>query len=73
MTALSLAAVTRALAEGTASPLEVLERCLARLADAQAHGAFVAVDEAGARRVRGRANREPRRVVGLDGGRAWMT
>jgi aspartyl-tRNA(Asn)/glutamyl-tRNA(Gln) amidotransferase subunit A len=60
MTALSLAAVTRAFADRTASPLEVLERCLARLADAQAHGAFVAVDEEGARRAAARLPAEPR-------------
>jgi aspartyl-tRNA(Asn)/glutamyl-tRNA(Gln) amidotransferase subunit A len=47
----SLADVTRSLAAGDASPLEVLDACLSNLDDAQAHGAFVAIDEDGARRA----------------------
>ena len=50
----------RALAEGAASPLEVLDGCLARIPDAQAHGAFVVVDEDGARRAAARLPSRPR-------------
>jgi Asp-tRNA(Asn)/Glu-tRNA(Gln) amidotransferase A subunit family amidase len=46
-----LAAVARSLAAGEASPLEVLDACLSRLETAQAHGAFVHIDEEGARRA----------------------
>ena len=34
-----------------ATPLEILDACLANLAGAQAHGAFVVIDRAGARRA----------------------
>lgn len=56
---MGLAEVQRALATGVASPLEILEACLARLGDAQASGAFVVVDEAGARRAAARLPRAP--------------
>ncbi len=56
---LGLAAVSRLLAAGDASPLEVLDACLSNLDAAQSHGAFVHIDEDGARRaakaLRGRA------------------
>jgi Asp-tRNA(Asn)/Glu-tRNA(Gln) amidotransferase A subunit family amidase len=48
---LGLAAVSRLLAAGDASPLEVLNACLSNLDTAQAHGAFVHVDEDGARQA----------------------
>jgi len=48
---LSLRAVRRALATGQISPTELLERCLARMPEAQQSGAFVVIDEAGARRA----------------------
>lgn len=48
-----------ALASGTLSPREALEQCLARLPSALSCGAFVAVDEAGARRAAARL--DPRR------------
>src|SRR5436190_22028876 len=57
----SLADVARLLAAGDASPLEVLDACLSNLDAAQAHGAFVFVDEAGARRA---ANALPSRPRG---------
>ena len=47
----SLADVSRLLGAGEASPLEVLDACLSNLDNAQAHGAFVAIDEDGARRA----------------------
>jgi Asp-tRNA(Asn)/Glu-tRNA(Gln) amidotransferase A subunit family amidase len=47
----SLAAASRLLAAGDASPLEVLDACLSNLDDAQAHGAFVHLDAEGARRA----------------------
>jgi len=59
LTAPSLTAITRCLADGTVSPLDVLEGCLARLPHAQAHGAFVVVDERGARRAAARLPAEP--------------
>jgi aspartyl-tRNA(Asn)/glutamyl-tRNA(Gln) amidotransferase subunit A len=55
-----LAEVAALLAAEEASPLEVLEACLARLPDAQAHGAFVVVDEDGARRAVAALPRRPR-------------
>jgi aspartyl-tRNA(Asn)/glutamyl-tRNA(Gln) amidotransferase subunit A len=55
-----LAEVAALLAAEEASPLEVLEACLARLPDAQAHGAFVVVDEDGARRAAAALPRRPR-------------
>ena len=57
---LRLAEVVRSLVAGDASPLEVLERCLARLPAAQAHGAFVVVDEEGARRAAAALPAQPR-------------
>ena len=47
----SLADVSRLLAAGEVTPLEVLNACLSRLAEAQEHGAFVHIDEEGARRA----------------------
>jgi aspartyl-tRNA(Asn)/glutamyl-tRNA(Gln) amidotransferase subunit A len=48
---LGLAAASRLLAAGGASPLEVLDACLSNLDTAQQHGAFVHIDEDGARRA----------------------
>ena len=45
---------------GDATPLEVLDACLSNLAAAQAHGAFVVVDEDGARRAAEALPRRPR-------------
>jgi Asp-tRNA(Asn)/Glu-tRNA(Gln) amidotransferase A subunit family amidase len=47
----SLAAASRLLAAGDATPLEVLDACLSNLDTAQEHGAFVHIDEDGARRA----------------------
>jgi Asp-tRNA(Asn)/Glu-tRNA(Gln) amidotransferase A subunit family amidase len=58
--ALGLAAVSRLIAAGDASPLEVLDECLSRLPTAQAHGAFVALDEDGARLAAKRLPSHPR-------------
>jgi aspartyl-tRNA(Asn)/glutamyl-tRNA(Gln) amidotransferase subunit A len=44
---------------GDATPLEVLDACLSNLDEAQAHGAFVVVDEDGARRVAAALPRHP--------------
>jgi Asp-tRNA(Asn)/Glu-tRNA(Gln) amidotransferase A subunit family amidase len=55
----SLAAVTRLLAAGDTSPLEVLDACLSSLDHAQEHGAFVVVDEDGARRAARALARRP--------------
>jgi aspartyl-tRNA(Asn)/glutamyl-tRNA(Gln) amidotransferase subunit A len=56
---LGLAAVSRLLAAGDASPLEVLSACLSRLPEAQEHGAFVHIDEEGARRAAEALPRQP--------------
>jgi hypothetical protein len=48
---IGLVEVHRMLADGEATPREILEMCVARLPEAQAAGAFVVVDEAGARRA----------------------
>jgi aspartyl-tRNA(Asn)/glutamyl-tRNA(Gln) amidotransferase subunit A len=56
---LGLAAVWRLLAAGETSPLEVLSACLSNLDNAQAHGAFVAIDEDGARRAAKALPRHP--------------
>jgi Asp-tRNA(Asn)/Glu-tRNA(Gln) amidotransferase A subunit family amidase len=48
---LGLAGVSRLLAAGDTSPLEVLNACLSRIPTAQEHGAFVHIDEDGARRA----------------------
>ena len=56
---LGLAAVTRLLAAGDASPIEVLSACLSNLDNAQAHGAFVHIDEEGARRAAEALPRHP--------------
>lgn len=47
---LGLAEAQRLLAAGEATPREILDRCLSRLGAAQASGAFVVIDEVGARR-----------------------
>ena len=66
----SLADVSRLLAAGDASPLEILDACLSRLPEAQEHGAFVHIDEDGARRaaeadpVDGGLNRDGSHVSG---------
>jgi aspartyl-tRNA(Asn)/glutamyl-tRNA(Gln) amidotransferase subunit A len=46
---------------GDGTPLEVLDACLSKLDEAQAHGAFVVIDENGARRA---AAALPRRPLG---------
>ena len=46
---------------GDATPLEVLDACLSKLAEAQAHGAFVVIDEDGARRAAEALPRQPTR------------
>src|SRR3954466_1544104 len=56
----SLADVTRLLAAGDTSPLEVLDACLSNLDHAQEHGAFVHIDEDGARRAAEALPRHPR-------------
>jgi aspartyl-tRNA(Asn)/glutamyl-tRNA(Gln) amidotransferase subunit A len=50
----------RAIEAGELSPGELLECCLARIPDAQRSGAFVVVDESGARRAAARLPRRPR-------------
>jgi aspartyl-tRNA(Asn)/glutamyl-tRNA(Gln) amidotransferase subunit A len=55
-----LADVAALLATGAASPREVLDACVSRLGAAQAHGAFVVVDEDGARRAAAALPRRPR-------------
>jgi aspartyl-tRNA(Asn)/glutamyl-tRNA(Gln) amidotransferase subunit A len=55
-----LAAVSRLLGAGDASPLEVLNACVSNLDEAQAHGAFVVIDEDGARRAAAALPRRPR-------------
>ena len=45
---------------GDATPLEVLDACLSNLDEAQAHGAFVVIDEDGARRAAEALPRHPR-------------
>ena len=57
---LRLAEVVRLLTVGDASPLEVVDSCLSRVPAAQAHGAFVVVDEDGARRAAARLPSRPR-------------
>ncbi len=57
---LGLADVARSLAAGEASPLDVLDACLSRVPKAQAHGAFVVVDDTGARRAATALPRHPR-------------
>jgi Asp-tRNA(Asn)/Glu-tRNA(Gln) amidotransferase A subunit family amidase len=56
----SLADVSRLLAAGDTSPLEVLDACLSNLDHAQEHGAFVHIDEDGARRAAEALPRHPR-------------
>src|SRR4051794_30263498 len=58
---LGLAVASRRLAAGDTSPLEVLDACLPNLDHAQEHGAFVHIDEEGARHA---AKRLPRRPTG---------
>jgi Asp-tRNA(Asn)/Glu-tRNA(Gln) amidotransferase A subunit family amidase len=55
----SLADVSRLLAAGDASPLEVLDACLSKLDHAQEHGAFVHLDEEGARLAARQLPRQP--------------
>jgi aspartyl-tRNA(Asn)/glutamyl-tRNA(Gln) amidotransferase subunit A len=57
---LGLADVARLLAAGEASPLDVLDACLSRVPKAQAHGAFVVIDDTGARRAATALPRHPR-------------
>jgi hypothetical protein len=52
--------VQRALAAGQISPAELLEHCLARMPDAQRSGAFVTIDENGARRAAAALGRRQR-------------
>jgi aspartyl-tRNA(Asn)/glutamyl-tRNA(Gln) amidotransferase subunit A len=56
---LGLATASRAIASGDLSPVEVLDACRSNLDDAQAHGAFVVVDEDGARRAAAALPRQP--------------
>ncbi len=56
----SLADASRLLAAGEATPLEVLDACLSNLGAAQEHGAFVHIDEDGARRAAAALPRRPR-------------
>jgi Asp-tRNA(Asn)/Glu-tRNA(Gln) amidotransferase A subunit family amidase len=56
----SLATVSRLLAAGDTSPLEVLDACLSNLDHAQEHGAFVHIDDDGARRAAEALPRHPR-------------
>jgi aspartyl-tRNA(Asn)/glutamyl-tRNA(Gln) amidotransferase subunit A len=56
----SLADVSRLLAAGDTSPLEVLDACLSQIPTAQEHGAFVHVDEEGARLAAKRLPSHPR-------------
>src|SRR4051794_10594918 len=56
----SLADVSRLLAAGDTSPLEVLDACLSNLDHAQEHGAFVHIDDDGARRAAEALPRHPR-------------
>jgi len=62
---LSLRTVQRALAADQISPPELLERCLARMPEAQRSGAFVTIDENGARKAA--AALDPRRRGALYG------
>jgi Asp-tRNA(Asn)/Glu-tRNA(Gln) amidotransferase A subunit family amidase len=55
----SLAAVTRLLAAGDTSPIEVLDACLSSLDHAQEHGAFVHIDQEGARHAAKRLPTHP--------------
>jgi aspartyl-tRNA(Asn)/glutamyl-tRNA(Gln) amidotransferase subunit A len=54
-----LATASRLLAAGEATPLEVLNACLSNLDHAQEHGAFVHIDEDGARRAAKRLPSHP--------------